>query len=73
MSTSLKPYMSFKNNNSKWLYDYLGISVPQDYAPANCSRHTSEELREWCSESGLTIEREVIENAGITIIAKKTI
>ena len=43
------------------------------YTPANSSRHTPEELREWCSEGGLTIEREVIENSGITIIAKKTI
>ena len=43
------------------------------YAPKNCSRHTPEELREWCAEGGLTIEHEVIEDAGITIIAKKTI
>ena len=41
------------------------------YAPANCSRHTPEEIREWCAEGGLKIEREVVENAGITIIAKK--
>ncbi|MBC8284762.1 MAG: class I SAM-dependent methyltransferase [Nitrospinae bacterium] len=41
------------------------------YAPSNCSRHTPEELREWCAEGGLMIEREVVENSGITIIAKK--
>ena len=41
------------------------------YAPANCARHTPEEIREWCAEGGLQIEREVVENAGITIIAKK--
>ncbi len=43
------------------------------YAPANCSRHTPKELREWCSEGSLAIEREVIESSGVTIIAKKTI
>lgn len=41
------------------------------YAPANCARQTPEEIREWCAEGGLKIEREVIENAGITIIARK--
>ncbi len=29
MSTSLKPYTNFKDN-TKWLYDYLGIPFPQD-------------------------------------------
>ena len=41
------------------------------YAPANCARQTPEEIREWCEEGGLKIEREVVENAGITIIARK--
>jgi arsenite methyltransferase len=41
------------------------------YAPANASRHTPQEIEEWCEEGGLSIEREVVENAGITIIAKK--
>lgn len=43
------------------------------YAPANASRHTPQEIEEWCKECGLSIEREVVENAGITIIAKKVI
>ena len=41
------------------------------YAPSNAARQTPEEVRNWCAESGLKIVREVIENAGITIIAKK--
>ena len=41
------------------------------YAPANASRHTPQEIEDWCKEGGLSIEREVVENAGITIIAKK--
>lgn len=41
------------------------------YAPANAARQSPEEVRAWCAESGLTVEREVVEEAGITIIACK--
>jgi SAM-dependent methyltransferase len=41
------------------------------YAPANAHRQSEEEVRRWCSEFGLDIEREIIEEAGITVIARK--
>ncbi|WP_284734598.1 class I SAM-dependent methyltransferase [Sphingosinicella terrae] len=41
------------------------------YAPANAARQTPEEVRAWCAEAGLSIEREVVEDAGITVIARK--
>jgi len=41
------------------------------YAPKNAHRHTIEEVRGWCAKAGFTIERERVEEAGITIIAKK--
>jgi len=41
------------------------------YAPTNARRQSPEEVRTWCAECGLHIEREVIEEAGITIIARK--
>lgn len=41
------------------------------YAPTNAARQTPEEVRKWCEESNMIIEREVIEPAGITIVAKK--
>ena len=41
------------------------------YAPTNAHRQSPEEVREWCAEAGLFIEREVIEDAGITIISRK--
>lgn len=41
------------------------------YAPANAARQTAEEVRAWCAEFGLSVEREVIEDAGITVIARK--
>jgi len=42
------------------------------YAPLNAHRHTPEELREWCGSLGLHIEHEFLEEAGISIIARKT-
>jgi ubiquinone/menaquinone biosynthesis C-methylase UbiE len=41
------------------------------YAPANAARQTPEEVRAWCDDLGLEIERESIQEAGITIIARK--
>jgi len=41
------------------------------YAPANAHRQTPQQVREWCGDAGLVVEREVIEDAGITIIARK--
>jgi hypothetical protein len=41
------------------------------YRPLNCQRHTPEEIRQWCKEAGLIIERINIEEAGITCVAKK--
>jgi len=43
------------------------------YAPANAHRQSIEEVREWCEACGLKIEREVVEDAGITVIARKTV
>jgi SAM-dependent methyltransferase len=42
------------------------------YAPANAHRQSPEEVRVWAQEAGLVIEREVVEDAGITVIARKT-
>ncbi len=41
------------------------------YAPKNAFRQTPEEVRGWCCELNLVIEREVVEEAGITLIARK--
>jgi len=41
------------------------------YAPANAHRQTPEEVRSWCEEVGLEIERERVEEAGITVIARR--
>jgi hypothetical protein len=41
------------------------------FAPANAGRQSPEEVRSWCAEIGLEIEREVIQDAGITVVARK--
>ncbi|CAN5172660.1 class I SAM-dependent methyltransferase [soil metagenome] len=42
------------------------------YAPRNAHRQTPEDVRDWCADLGLAIEHERIEEAGITIIARRT-
>ena len=41
------------------------------FAPRNAHRQSPEEVRRWCAEAELDIEREDIQEAGITIIARK--
>ena len=41
------------------------------YAPRNAHRQSIEEVRAWCAEAGLVIERERVEEAGMTIDARK--
>jgi arsenite methyltransferase len=41
------------------------------YAPRNAHRQSPEEVRAWCAEADLEIEREVVEDAGITIVARR--
>jgi len=42
------------------------------YAPANAHRQRPQEVRDWCEADGLHIEREIVEPAGITVIARRT-
>ncbi|WP_211099614.1 class I SAM-dependent methyltransferase [Azospirillum agricola] len=41
------------------------------YAPRNAHRQSPQEVRVWCEEAGLIIEREHVEDAGIAVIARK--
>ena len=41
------------------------------YAPANAFRQSPEEVRRWCADAGLEIEREVVQEAGITVVSRK--
>ncbi len=37
----------------------------------NAHRQTEQEVRKWCDDCGFDVEREVVEEAGITVIARK--
>ncbi len=41
------------------------------YAPVNAHRQTPEQVRQWCADAGLLIERERVEESGITVVARK--
>ncbi len=41
------------------------------YAPENCHRQSPEQVRAWCEEASLEIEREHLQEAGISIIARR--
>ena len=57
-----RPEFTFEENNHV-NYDW--------FAPTNAHRHTEQELHTWCEEAGLSIEREVVQPAGITIVARR--
>ena len=42
------------------------------FAPKNAFRQTPEDVRQWCKQANLEIEHEQIEEAGITIVARKS-
>ena len=41
------------------------------FRPLNCHRQTPEEVRRWCEEAGLEVERMDVQEAGITVIARR--
>jgi arsenite methyltransferase len=41
------------------------------YAPRNAHRQSVEEVRSWCAEADLEIEREDVQESGITVIARR--
>ena len=43
------------------------------YPSAYAYRQTPEKVRQWCRDANFVIEREVIEEAGISFIARETV
>lgn len=41
------------------------------FRPLNCHRQTPEEVRRWCLEANLSIDRIAVQDAGITVVAQK--
>jgi hypothetical protein len=41
------------------------------FAPRYSQRQSPEEVRAWCEKAGLRIERMKVEDAGITVVARR--
>jgi arsenite methyltransferase len=41
------------------------------FRPLNCHRHTAEEVTDYCDRAGLEIEHTNLQEAGITVVARK--
>jgi hypothetical protein len=41
------------------------------YHPPYASRHTPDEVREWCDENGLSVDRLDVSDAGISVLARR--
>ncbi|WP_081424771.1 class I SAM-dependent methyltransferase [Syntrophomonas wolfei] len=57
--------------NPEWTIDEMNHVNFDWYRPLNCHRHTPEEIMTWCNQAGLKIERMNVQEAGITVVAKK--
>jgi arsenite methyltransferase len=58
-------------HHERWSLDELNHINLDWYAPANAHRQTPEQVRAWCAEAGLEIEREHLQESGITVVAGK--
>lgn len=54
-----------------WTLDEMNHVNFDWYRPINCQRHTPDEIKQWCCEAGLEIERMDVQEAGITVVAVK--
>ena len=54
-----------------WTLEQMNLTNFDWYSPQNCSRHTSEEVREWFKDEGFEVEREYIDDSGLSYIVRK--
>ena len=56
-----------------WTLDEMNHINFDWYRPLNCHRHTPDEVQGWCRDAGLEIERFKVEEAGITVVARRPV
>ena len=54
-----------------WTLDEMNHINFDWFRPLNCHRQTPDEVRRWCADAGLVIERFDVEDAGITVVARR--
>ncbi|HEY3113543.1 MAG TPA: class I SAM-dependent methyltransferase [Gemmatimonadaceae bacterium] len=54
-----------------WSFEEMNHVNFDWFRPLNCHRHTPDEITRWCWDTGLDIERMDVQEAGITVVARK--
>jgi arsenite methyltransferase len=54
-----------------WTADEMNHVNFDWFRPLNCHRQTPDEVQRWCQEAGLAIERLDVQEAGITVVARR--
>jgi len=54
-----------------WTLDEMNHVNFDWFRPLNCHRQTPEQVRRWCEEAGLAVERLDVQDAGITVVARR--
>jgi SAM-dependent methyltransferase len=54
-----------------WTLDEMNHVNFDWFRPLNCHRQTPEEVRRWCEEAGLEVEHMNVQEAGITVVARR--
>lgn len=54
-----------------WSFDEMNHVNFDWFRPLNCHRQTPGEVSQWCIEAGLAVERMDVQEAGITVVARK--
>lgn len=54
-----------------WTLDEMNHVNFDWFRPLNCHRQTPDEVRRWCSEAGLVVEHMDVQEAGITVVARR--
>jgi len=54
-----------------WSIEQMNLTNFDWYSPQNCSRHTVEEVRSWAQDGLFDIEREYVDDSGLSYVMRK--
>lgn len=54
-----------------WSLEQMNLTNFDWYSPQNCSRHTTEEVRSWLIDNRFEVEREYVDDSGLSYVARK--
>ena len=65
---------AFDTFSWKWTHlspEQIDQRVAAQYAPVHASRHTPEEVQQWCARAGLDVDRLDVGDAAISVLARR--